>query len=395
MKQYLDLVQAIFDDGVVTGDRTGTGTISRPSYEYTCKMYKDEEGTIHNFPLLTTKDVDLRSVFEELMWKLNGETNIKPLVERGIHIWTEWPFKKWLKETKQYDVLENMYEDESRSKFSKQWKETKKLFEDQILNDEEFCARWGELGRTYGFQFRRFGEVRFEDLDPKFQEALIFSIDGRIPNPIVEGEDQLMDAIDLIKEDPESRRIIITLWNPKDKDEDRALLPPCPFLYQFFAYEKDILHLKMSQRSSDTFLGVPYNTAQDALFLCMMAQVTGRKPGMFIHSFSNAHIYLNHVKQMKEQLTRTPHQLPSIRLNPNVKNILDFTWKDIELIDYEHDKSIRGAVSIWSKSYYLEKTVEIFALRFLLFSVFLSNSERTSFLKSFYTRFKTCFIICI
>ena len=344
MKQYLGLVNAIFEEGVKTGDRTGTGTISRPSYEYTCKMNKDEKGVIHNFPLLTTKDVDLRSVFEELIWKLNGDTNIKFLLERGIHIWTEWPFKKWLEETKQYDVLENMYEDESRSKFSARWKETKKLFENQILNDDAFCEQWGGLGRTYGYQFRKFGEVTLSDFDKEIQDALIFGIDGPMPSPFIEGADQLMDAIDTIKNNPESRRIIITLWNPKDKE--KTLLPPCPFMYQFFANEPGMLHLKMSQRSCDTFLGVPYNTAQDALFLCMMAHVTGRKPGKFIHSFGDAHIYLNHVKQMKEQLTRTPHPLPSIRLNPDVKNILDFTWKDIELIDYEHDKSIRGAVSI-------------------------------------------------
>ena len=153
-----------------------------------------------------------------------------------------------------------------------------------------------------------------------------------------------MVALDKIKNKPEDRRIIITLWNPMD--EEKTLLPPCPCFYQFFANEPGMLHLNLYQRSCDTFLGVPYNTAQDALFLCLMAHVTGRKPGRFNHFFGDAHIYLNLVDQVKEQLTRTPHPLPAIRLNPKVKNILDFTWDDIELIGYEHDGPIKGAVSI-------------------------------------------------
>ena len=344
MKQYLGLVQAILDDGVKTGDRTGTGTISRPSYEYTCEMEKDENGIIKNFPLLTTKRMSLKSVFEELIWKLRGDTNIRFLIEHKNHIWTEWPFKKWLEETQQYAVLEHMWKDDEKSDYTDEWKEAKAFFENLILTDDAFCETWGELGRTYGHQFRKFGEVTLSDFDKELQEALIFSIDGPMPKPFIEGVDQLMDAIDTIKNNPESRRIIISLWNPQDVK--KTLLPPCPFMYQFFANEKGKLHLKMSQRSCDTFLGVPYNTAQDALFLCMMSHVTGRKPGKFIHSFGDAHIYLNHVEQMKEQLTRQPHPLPSIRLNPEVKNILDFKWEDIELIGYEHEAGIKGAVSI-------------------------------------------------
>ena len=353
MEQYLGLEKAILADGVKTGDRTGTGTISRPSYEYTCEMTKDEDGIIRNFPLLTTKRMSLKSVFEELIWKLSGDTNIRFLIEHKNHIWTEWPFKKWLEETNQYAVLEHMWKDEEKSDYTDDWKEAKAFFEQQILDDEVFCETWGELGRTYGHQFRKFGEVTFSDFDKEVQDALIFGIDGPMPNPFIEGADQLMDAIDTIKNNPESRRIIISLWNPKDVK--KTLLPPCPFMYQFFANEEGMLHLKMSQRSCDTFLGVPYNTAQDALFLCMMAQVTGRKPGKFIHSFGDAHIYLNHIEQVKEQLTREPYPLPSIRLNPEIKDILDFTWDDIELIDYKHHGSIKGAVSIWLQFWLLRK----------------------------------------
>ena len=344
MKQYLDLLQAILGNGVKTGDRTGTGTYTLPGYYYTCEMYQDENGEIKNFPLLTTKRMSLKSVFEELIWKLRGDTNIRFLVEHNNHIWTEWPFKKWLEKTGQVEILKNMWKDEQKSDYTDEWKAAKKTFEIMIVENDDFCKEWGELGRTYGYQFRRFGEVTFDDFDEELKDCLIFSIDGPMPDPFIKGEDQLMIALDKINNKPEDRRIIISLWNPAD--EQKTLLPPCPCFYQFFANEPGMLHLNMYQRSCDTFLGVPYNTAQDALFLCMMAHVTGRKPGRFNHFFGDAHIYLNLVNQVKEQLSRTPHPLPSIRLNPDVKNILDFTWDDIELIGYEHDDHIKGAVSI-------------------------------------------------
>lgn len=334
MEQYLNLLHTILSKGVKTGDRTGTGTISIPGHFYICEMEKDEDGIIHNFPLLTTKRMSLKSVFEELIWKLRGDTNIRFLIEHKNHIWTEWPFKNWLEKTGQTAVLKNMWKDEQKSDYTYEWKATKKRFEERILNEEKFCKEWGELGHTYGHQFRRFGELRVEG-------------PGIINSVTHPGVDQLMNAIDLIKNHPESRRIVISLWNPLEIDKNHTLLPPCPFMYQFFANnDEGKLHLKMEQRSCDCFLGVPYNTAQDALFLCMMAHVTGRKPGNFIHSFGDAHIYLNHINQVEEQLSRTPHPLPSIRLNPDVKNILDFTWDDIELINYVHDDIIKGAVSI-------------------------------------------------
>lgn len=335
MNVYFNLLQAILDNGVKTGDRTGTGTMTLPGYHYTCPLEMDENGIIHNFPLLTTKEVDLEQVFIELMWKLNGQTNIRPLIEKNCHIWSEWPLKKWLQETNQTDILNNMWEDEGKTKYSKTWKTAKKQFEERILTDKKFCKKWGELGHTYGYQFRHFGEVNLGDVVP----FLRF-----LPIRLIKGKDQLMSAVDRTRNNPEDRRIIISLWNPQD--ENKTLLPPCPCFYQFFANEAGMLHLNMYQRSCDTFLGVPYNTAQDALLLCLMAHVTGRKPGRFNHFFGDAHIYLNHIDQVKEQISRTPHQLPSIRLNPNVKDILDFTWEDIELIGYEHEKAIRAPVSI-------------------------------------------------
>lgn len=343
MQQYLKLLQAILENGCKTSDRTGTGTMTLPGYHYQVKLSQDEDGVIHKFPLLTTKKISLKSVFEELIWKLRGDTNIRFLVQNGNHIWTEWPFKRWLQETGQQKIIDRMWKDKEKSDYSNEWKNSKSEFESLILADADFCREWGELGRTYGCQFRNFGEVILDDLEPSSRN-LISSTFDHIPRHFCEGKDQLMNAIDLIKHNPENRRIIINLWNPQD--EGKSLLPPCPCFYQFFANEEGKLHLNLYQRSCDSFLGVPYNTAQDALFLCLMAQITARKPGVFNHFFGDVHIYLNHIDQVKQQLQRIPGELPSIRLNPEVKDILDFEWKDIELLNYAPQSHIKGAVSI-------------------------------------------------
>lgn len=345
MKQYLDFLQAILDNGVQTTDRTGTGTMTLPGYHYQVRLDQDEQGVIHGFPLLTTKKMSLKSVFEELIWKLRGDTNIRFLIEHKNHIWTEWPFKHWLQETDQTIFLDKMWKDEQKSDYSDIWKQKKAEFESRILTDADFCKEWGELGKTYGHQFRRFGEVVLDDFEDDWRIELFLALDGW-PKEWIKGKDQLMQAIDLINHNPDNRRIIISLWNPQD--EDKSLLPPCPCFYQFFANQEGYLHLNLYQRSCDSFLGVPYNTAQDALFLCLMAQITGRKPGTFNHFFGDAHIYLNHIDQVRQQLQRTPSELPSIRLNPKIKNILDFSWEDIELLNYAPQGHIKGAVSIWS-----------------------------------------------
>lgn len=351
MKNYLQLLRAIKERGVETSDRTGTGTLTLPGYHYACPLYMDNDGIIHNFPLLTTKKVSLKSVFEELIWKLRGDTNIRYLLECNNHIWTEWPFQKWLKKTGQFDKIQ-MWADEEKTRYSDEWIQKKAEFEQKILNDSDFCRKWGNLGKTYGYQFRRFGALDLmalnipEDIAEKLtiDDMRRLHVENRGKDQL--GKDQLMEAVHLIKDNPESRRIIISLWNPNELDEESTLLPPCPAFYQFFANEDGMLHLNLYQRSCDTFLGVPYNTAQDALFLCMMAQVTGRKPGVFNHMFGDAHIYLNHLDQVNQQLERVPSKLPSLKINPEVKDILDFTWSDFELIDYNPQKPIKAPVSI-------------------------------------------------
>ena len=366
MRQYLDFLQAIVDNGVQTSDRTGTGTMTLPGYHYQVRLDQDEEGVIHGFPLLTTKKMSLKSVFEELIWKLRGDTNIRFLIEHKNHIWTEWPFKHWLEKTGQQKLIAHMWKDDQKTDYSDLWKKKKSEFESRILTDDDFCKKWGDLGRTYGHQFRRFGEVQFNDFDGETREDLFFAFDD-ISGPWIEGKDQLMQAIDLINYNPDNRRIIINLWNPQD--EGKSLLPPCPCFYQFFANQEGYLHLNLYQRSCDSFLGIPYNTAQDALFLCLMAQVTGRKPGIFNHFFGDAHIYLNHLDQVHEQLQRTPSNLPSIRLNPQVKNLLDFTWEDIELLNYAPQGHIKGAVSIWSATKGRAESVLPFFLKEILSNI--------------------------
>lgn len=314
MKQYLDLLGKVLKEGYHTTDRTDTGTITLPGHQYKVHLYKDENGLIHNFPLLTTKKMSLKSIFEELKWKLSGDTNIQYLLKHNNHIWTEWVFIEYLKKTGLLEKIP-MWKDESKTSYSNAWIQAKEDFEIKVLYDDEFALLHGDLGHIYGYQFRNFN-----------------------------GVDQLKNAIDAIKNNPGSRRIVINLWNSSDLDN--MLLPPCPCFYQFYANEDGYLHLQLFQRSCDLFLGVPYNTAQDSLFLCMMAQVTGKKPGTFIHTFGDAHIYMNHVEQVKLQLERQPKEQPKLFLNPNIKSIFDFEFSDLVLYDYDPLPHIKGAVSI-------------------------------------------------
>lgn len=326
MERYLQMARTIIEKGYDTGDRTGVGTRALPGYFYSNPMWMDDDGYVHDYPLLTTKKVFLRGTFEELMWKLRGETNITSLVSKNVHIWTEWPFKKWLEETDELNKFE-WYINEDKSDYTDEWKQRIKDFESRLLLDEGFSKKWGELGPTYGHHMRDFGS-----LDCPF----CFS---RIP-----GEDQLLSVIDSIRNKPEDRRIIMSLWNPHDNKN--TLLPPCPCFYQFFANQEGMLHVNVYQRSCDTFLGVPFNDSQDALLLILLAKVTGRKPGIFNHTFGDVHIYNNHRKQIELQLTRTPRSLPSIKVNRDTDNIFDFKFEDIDLVDYDPWPTIKAPVAV-------------------------------------------------
>ena len=290
MKQYLDLCRYVLENGQKREDRTGTGTISTFGYQMRFNL---EEG----FPLLTTKKVFYRGIFEELLWFLSGSTNIKPLVDKKVGIWNEWPYEKF-KKSSAYNG------------------ETLDGFIEKIREDENFAKKYGELGPVYGKQWRDFN-----------------------------GVDQISDLIDGLKNNPFSRRHMVVAYNPSEI-KDMAL-PPCHSLFQFYvSADKKKLSCQLYQRSGDVFLGVPFNIASYSLLLCMIAQVCGYKPYEFIHSFGDVHIYLNHLDQIHEQLSRTPRKLPKLVLNKDVKNLFDFKYEDIKIEDYDPYPAIKGAVSV-------------------------------------------------
>ncbi|RLD80216.1 MAG: thymidylate synthase [Bacteroidetes bacterium] len=274
MKQYLDLLDHVMAHGVEKSDRTGTGTMSVFGYQMRFDL---QEG----FPVMTTKKLHLRSIIHELLWFLNGDTNIKYLNNNKVNIWNEWA-------------------------------------------DEN-----GDLGPVYGAQWRNWNG---------------------------DGIDQIAEVIELIKNNPDSRRMIVAAWNPsvlprpgmsfsENVASGKAALPPCHAFFQFYVADGK-LSCQMYQRSCDIFLGVPFNIASYALLTMMMAQATGLQAGEFIHTLGDAHIYLNHIDQVKLQLSRKPHPLPQMKLNPEISNIFDFKYDDFELVGYESHPHIKGEISV-------------------------------------------------
>lgn len=329
MKQYLDLLREIRTFGIIGPNRTGVDAQAIFGYQYRCRNVAER------FPLLTTKDVNFRSLVIELLWKLSGSTNIKPLIDQGVGIWTEWPFQNWLEKNNKTSEF---------PKYSPAWKDEKKTFSKLIKANDNFATLWGDLGPTYGHHMRHFGQVEFKYLPPNLKEDII-ALHGDV-NPYevyLLGIDQISAIIETIKTNPDDRRMIMTLWNPHDNP--KTLLPPCPCFYQFRVLGGK-LHLQMYQRSCDVFLGVPFNTAQDSLLLLLMAHVCGLPAGDFIHTFGDVHIYMNHMEQVEEQLTREPRGLPLVTLNPEVKDIFDFTYKDFSLTGYDPHPKLKGEVAV-------------------------------------------------
>lgn len=265
MKQYLDMLRHIMENGVDRGDRTGTGTRSVFGYQMRFDL---NDG----FPLVTTKKLHLKSIIHELLWFIKGDTNVRYLQENGVRIWNEWA-------------------------------------------DPET----GDLGHIYGYQWRSW---------PRYDGGFV---------------DQLAQAVDQIRNNPESRRIIVSAWNVADLDNMN--LPPCHAFFQFYVADGR-LSLQLYQRSADTFLGVPFNIASYALLLMMVAQVTGLQPGEFIHTLGDTHIYHNHFDQVKTQLAREPRKLPCMILNPDVKRLEDFRYEDFTLVDYDPHPHIKGVVAV-------------------------------------------------
>lgn len=301
MKQYLDLVRHIRDNGVVKGDRTGTGTRSVFGYQMRFDL---SEG----FPLVTSKKVHLKSILHELLWFIRGDTNIRYLVENGVGIWNDWPYQSWLRQTGQEDDL---------PMYSAEWKAGMKEFVERIKTDATFAQQWGDLGPVYGHQWRNF-----------------------------EGVDQLAQLVDDIKTNPDSRRLLVSAWNPKDIPiMVKSGLPPCHSLFQFYVTEGR-LSCQLYQRSADVFLGVPFNIASYSILTMMIAQVTGLKLGDFVHTFGDAHLYNNHMEQVEEQLSRSTFPLPKLAINPKVNNLFDFVYDDFELQDYQSHGPISAPVAV-------------------------------------------------
>jgi thymidylate synthase len=309
MEQYLRLLRHILDTGTKKEDRTGTGTISVFGYQ---TRYNLEDG----FPLLTTKKMFLRGIIHELLWFLTGDTNIKYLADNDVHIWDDWPFQGYLKANN----LEDQY-----PMYSDEWIGKKKEFIQKIKDDNEFAQKWGDLGPVYGKQWIRWEAPNGEKIN------------------------QIANAVEAIKSNPDSRRILVSGWNVADIEglvKARTAAPPlCHTVFQFYV-NGGKLSCQLYQRSADVFLGVPFNIASYALLTMMISQVTGLKPGEFIHTLGDAHIYLNHVEQAKLQLTREPRKLPVMKINPDVKDVFSFRFEDFELIDYDPHPAIKAKISV-------------------------------------------------
>tara|TARA_B100000579_G_scaffold33541_1_gene23409 strand:- start:173 stop:1075 length:903 start_codon:yes stop_codon:yes gene_type:complete len=300
MEQYLDLLTEIKNKGTKKEDRTGTGTISIFGYQMRFDL---QDG----FPLVTTKKVNFNSILHELLWFIKGDTNIEYLVKNNVNIWNEWPFQSWLEKTKQINNF---------SMHSQEWKDKLKEFIELIKTDSSFAKEYGDLGPVYGKQWRDF-----------------------------EGIDQLGLVVEDLKNNPNSRRHIVSAWNPKEIPiMIKSGLPPCHTLFQFYVSEGK-LSCQLYQRSADVFLGVPYNIASYALLTYMIATVTKLEVGEFIHSLGDTHIYLNHVEQVEEQLKREPHSLPQLRMN-NKEDLFEYVFEDFELLNYKSHPFISAPIAV-------------------------------------------------
>ncbi|MFD1018423.1 thymidylate synthase [Thalassobacillus hwangdonensis] len=314
-QSYLELCSHVLENGNKKEDRTGTGTYSVFGHQLRFDL---SEG----FPLLTTKRVPFRLIASELLWFLKGDTNIRYLLKHNNNIWNEWAFKAWV-ESEVYDGPD-MTDFGNRSQkdeaFKELYLEQMERFKSLILEDDAFSERFGNLGSVYGSQWRAWKTSQGDTID------------------------QIKQVIESIKHNPDSRRHIVTAWNPEDVPSNMAL-PPCHTMFQFYVADGK-LSCQLYQRSGDIFLGVPFNIASYALLTHMIAHECGLEPGEFIHTLGDAHIYTNHIEQVNTQLSREPRSLPRLRLNEEKASIFDFELEDFTLEGYDPHPSIKAPVAV-------------------------------------------------
>ncbi|HLS61683.1 MAG TPA: thymidylate synthase [Virgibacillus sp.] len=311
---YLDLCKYVLDKGKKKDDRTNTGTYSSFGHQLRFDL---TEG----FPLLTTKQVPFRLVASELLWFIKGDTNIRYLLENNNNIWNEWAFKKWVESTAytgpdMTDFGNRIQQDEA---FKTIYQEQMATFKSNILNDDDFSSRYGDLGAVYGKQWRDWKTSTDETID------------------------QLKEVIESIRVNPNSRRHIVSAWNPEDVPS--MALPPCHTLFQFYVADGK-LSCQLYQRSADLFLGVPFNIASYALLTHLIAHECGLEVGEFIHTFGDVHIYSNHVEQVKKQLKRESKPLPQLKVNKNKQSIFDFELTDLEIENYHPHPAIKAPIAV-------------------------------------------------
>lgn len=311
---YLNLLQDLLTKGKSKDDRTGTGTTSLFGYQMRFDLEK-------GFPLLTTKRVPFSLIKSELLWFLKGDTNIQYLLQNNNHIWDEWAFKNWVNspEYQGPDMTDFGLRADQDEAFKVVYLKEKQAFCERIVNDDQFAQKYGNLGNVYGAQWRHWQTSQGETID------------------------QIQDVITMIKNNPDSRRLIVSAWNPEDVPT--SALPPCHTLFQFYVQDGK-LSCQLYQRSADVFLGVPFNIASYALLTHLIAHETGLAVGEFIHTMGDVHIYNNHFQQVKEQLTREPKAAPKLWLNPAKQSVFEFEMDDIKIQDYHPHPTIKAPVAV-------------------------------------------------
>ncbi|WP_455675327.1 thymidylate synthase [Pradoshia sp.] len=312
---YLDLCRHVLENGTKKSDRTGTGTMSVFGHQMRFDL-KD------GFPLLTTKRVPFRLIASELIWFINGDTNIRFLLQHNNNIWNEWAFKKWVEsdEYKGPDMTDFGIRSLKDEEFKAAYDEQMEIFKRRVLEEDDFAAKYGELGNVYGKQWRSWKTSTGETID------------------------QLKDVIHDIKHNPSSRRLIVSAWNPEDVPTNMAL-PPCHSLFQFHVADGK-LSCQLYQRSADIFLGVPFNIASYALLTYLIAKECGLEPGEFIHTLGDAHIYLNHEEQVRTQLQREPRELPRLVIDSSFTSIFELKLDQLKVEGYDPHPTIKAPIAV-------------------------------------------------